>query len=886
MTSIMLKLTGAKAQATVDGILTAGMVGIPVTIEYDDTWDGLTKHLVCRCSKWGPDRGITRTVPDIENVATVAREVMLGDYYLYLGVEGYSADGKLVIPSTWADCGKIQHSANAGDDPSTNPYLPIWAQMQTEIRQLQQNAVTNESLGDGIKAYLEKTPIAAPDTLTLGVHSDGLVYIFLGGKPVGNGLNIASGEVVEPVYGQPVMDNAILSIAEGQTVQLGVMLDEKPTQEQNITVLTECAALTFDKTLLTFTPENWNVMQFVSVTAGDIDEDTTATIVLQNSDKLLTGTNITVYLTADGYAVDTTIPKEGQHIVTVADFENTAPYGDYIRLYGYKGEYDNIVIPSKLDGKTPWICCASPSPTTENTTFSYGNTTIKYVTFEDGVIYKAIGNNAATCDASGLFVNCSNLIGVSNMNPATTSLANAFKGCSSLRFIDNIGQLANVLYMDSAFDSSGIEYLPDLSAMTAVVSMKATFMNCANLKRVYGMPKPTASCDTRNVFNGCAALEKAEIPENASTMFFAFNGCASLRSVNVMANGISEVYNAFAGCTGLTVYAPADSTTYTALVDAYGNSTNVTLAILGSGGALPVIAVWGDSTSSPNGTWKEWPRRLQEAVVTYLVKNQAVSGEYTTSTSARQGGNTLRVGAFRIPGDTSLVEITLTSADGQIFGTSPVFSCGGGFNPCTIAGVQGAIVNAGSGVYKFARKTAGESVDVPAGTVVISEADSTFNNADAVMLVNLGINSGWNENADTLLNQVQLMVNHFTASGGTKYIITGPYAGKFLVTEVLRQEVFAYETKAANTFGEHWLNLREYLIANGLTENGLTASALDTERMAVGQIPASLLGGGSTTDIRIYDGKTVTDQTHPNAHGQNSIFNAFYAKGQELGYWE
>ena len=153
------------------------------------------------------------------------------------------------------------------------------------------------------------------------------------------------------------------------------------------------------------------------------------------------------------------------------------------------------------------------------------------------------------------------------------------------------------------------------------------------------------------------------------------------------------------------------------------------------------------------------------------------------------------------------------------------------------------------------------------------------------MLVNIGITAGWNENPDTLLNQVQLMVNHFSASGGTKYIITGPYAGQFLNTDGQRQRVFEYETKAAAAFGEHWLNLREYLIANGLTENGLTASALDTERMAVGQIPASLLGGGSTTDILIFDGKTVTDQTHPNAHGQNSIFNAFYGKGQDLGYW-
>ena len=162
MTSILLKLTGAKAQATVDGPLTAGMVGIPIAIEYDAAWNGLTKHLVCRCGEWGHDRGETRTVRNIENGATVAHEVMLAGKRLYLGVEGYSADGKLVIPSTWADCGKIQHGANVGADPSADPGLPVWAQLQTEIRQLKQNAWTEKQITDIIASYLEENPVEIP----------------------------------------------------------------------------------------------------------------------------------------------------------------------------------------------------------------------------------------------------------------------------------------------------------------------------------------------------------------------------------------------------------------------------------------------------------------------------------------------------------------------------------------------------------------------------------------------------------------------------------------------------------------------------------------------------------------------------------------------------
>ena len=371
----------------------------------------------------------------------------------------------------------------------------------------QGKAADAKATGDAIRSLSEEK--VSKTAITLGVNeADGLVYIFIGGQPVGNGLSI-NGEIVEPVYGDPVVDNAILSITKGQTVQLGVKLSEKPTQDQTVTVLTESNVLTFDKATLNFTPDNWSEFQFVSVTAGDVDADATATITLRNSDELLTDTNIMVYLTADGYAVDTTIPTDGQHIVTLDDFESTSNYGNYIRLYGYKGEYDNIVIPSELGGKIPWICCGAPSPTTANTTFlsDDNHTKLKYVTFGDGVISRQNGQTSG-CNAIDMFSGQTELIGVSNMNPEITSLNHTFNGCTNLKFIDNIGNLVNVTTLEMAFTNSGIEYLPDLSKMTVVTNMNQCFKNCTFLKRVYGMTKPSATCNTNQLFNGCTALEK------------------------------------------------------------------------------------------------------------------------------------------------------------------------------------------------------------------------------------------------------------------------------------------------------------------------------------------------------------------------------------------
>lgn len=176
MTSITLNVTGARLQAAVNGPLTSGMVGIPVTIRYDDAWNGLTKSLVCRCGKWGPEEGGTRTVLNIGETATVAHEVMQAGMHLYLGVEGYSADGKLVIPTAWADCGAILPGANAGADLSADPKLPVWAQLQAQIAQIKPAPITEEEIAAAVAAYMTENPIEIPDSsLDATIESETLV---------------------------------------------------------------------------------------------------------------------------------------------------------------------------------------------------------------------------------------------------------------------------------------------------------------------------------------------------------------------------------------------------------------------------------------------------------------------------------------------------------------------------------------------------------------------------------------------------------------------------------------------------------------------------------------------------------------------------------------
>lgn len=162
MTSIVLKVEGAQAWASVTGPLTSGMVGIPITIEYDEAWEGLTRNLVCRCSNWGKDGGVQRAILNVGSTAVVAHEVMQAGMHLYVGLEGFSSDGKLVIPTTWAMCGVIHNGANTGADLSEDPTLPIWNQLQAQIEQLECGTFTQEQMAE-VRACAEAATQAASE---------------------------------------------------------------------------------------------------------------------------------------------------------------------------------------------------------------------------------------------------------------------------------------------------------------------------------------------------------------------------------------------------------------------------------------------------------------------------------------------------------------------------------------------------------------------------------------------------------------------------------------------------------------------------------------------------------------------------------------------------
>ena len=133
MTTINLTVSGAHVVAACDGPLTSGMVGLRVVISYDDSWDGLSKTLVCRNSMGNTAFDQVYIVANIGSRATVAPEVMVAQRHLYLGIEGYTREGNLVIPTIWADCGLIQPGAESNGVESQETTPETWMQLESQI---------------------------------------------------------------------------------------------------------------------------------------------------------------------------------------------------------------------------------------------------------------------------------------------------------------------------------------------------------------------------------------------------------------------------------------------------------------------------------------------------------------------------------------------------------------------------------------------------------------------------------------------------------------------------------------------------------------------------------------------------------------------------------
>ena len=154
-----------------------------------------------------------------------------------------------------------------------------------------------------------------------------------------------------------------------------------------------------------------------------------------------------------------------------------------------------------------------------------------------------------------------------------------------------------------------------------------------------------------------------------------------------------------------------------------------------------------------------------------------------------------------------------------------------------------------------------------------AEPDSIAHEGD-VLIVEMGSNGGW-EDYDELIAQYWEMIEY---GGCTDYLVLGDTDDPGTSYSDQNQWQLPYGAGTQETlweqalheaFGDHFVNLRVYLVEHGLEVTGLEATHEDTENAQTGCISEQLRA----------------DHTHLNSYGYYAQARAVYEQGVLLGYW-
>ena len=164
-----------------------------------------------------------------------------------------------------------------------------------------------------------------------------------------------------------------------------------------------------------------------------------------------------------------------------------------------------------------------------------------------------------------------------------------------------------------------------------------------------------------------------------------------------------------------------------------------------------------------------------------------------------------------------------------------------------------------------------KSIKIKKGTQVVTKAAHDI--SGDVLVIQMGSNGGWDD-YDELIQQYKAMIDN---SGTECYIIIGDTdnpdesvdSAYYTDSSEVGIDDTLWEAVLREAFGEHFINMRVYMIENALSTAGLEPTQEDIDNIDDGRVPESL----------------KHDFTHLNSYGYYAVGVAVYNKGIELGYW-
>ena len=272
------------------------------------------------------------------------------------------------------------------------------------------------------------------------------------------------------------------------------------------------------------------------------------------------------------------------------------------------------------------------------------------------------------------------------------------------------------------------------------------------------------------------------------------------------------------------------------------------------------IVCWGDSlTYSQYSTDVKYPSRLA-TLTGKTVKNFGMPGASSMDISGLQGGMPIYLAPFTLPADsTEWVDVTFMDVNGNsnmYFGFLhyPLLDTAGAF--MYVDGIRVGFTYAGNNQYRLKRYESADSATVFNRPVKLNIKTNYF---DYINIFWVGTNDAPTTavKAQRTIDIIKNMIDHF---GGKRYLVLGM---------TVKSYADATNDLMGQTFGNHYVDVKDYLIKYGLADSNLTPTEQDTSDISNSVVPTSLRH----------------DSVHFNDYGYTAVGNCVYQHGKDLGYW-
>ena len=279
------------------------------------------------------------------------------------------------------------------------------------------------------------------------------------------------------------------------------------------------------------------------------------------------------------------------------------------------------------------------------------------------------------------------------------------------------------------------------------------------------------------------------------------------------------------------------------------NDTNNQTTQVSSNNDLAMIYCVGDSLTLGTNDVTSYPDYLKES----LKNDIEIIGDNHINSQAlaiKLGNQDVYVNNFTIPSDTNAVSITLLNENGEVI--DALINSQTGIESCIINNIAGTIsYDSNSNQLLFKRLEAGDSSMITTLTKIEITKPEILN--DNILILFTG---SYEESIQgSLVNYQKQIIDSFNTD-------------KYIVVSLTIDNRDATNNLLANTYGEHYLDFKNYLLTNGLNDAKITATSEDQMALANNSVPSSLL----------------IDDINGNNYYHQLLANQLINKMHELGY--